>query len=70
MGGGHMGTQDTFGIVGAGLAGAKAAEALRGEGFAGRILLLGEAVMRSFSRGDTAAVCGLISTLGSAQSSL
>ncbi|MEV8144953.1 FAD-dependent oxidoreductase [Specibacter sp. NPDC078709] len=36
-----MGAQPTFVIVGAGLAGAKAAEALRTEGFNGRILLFG-----------------------------
>src|SRR5688572_32169331 len=33
---------DTHVIVGAGLAGAKAAEALRNEGFEGRIVLVGE----------------------------
>jgi cation diffusion facilitator CzcD-associated flavoprotein CzcO len=32
----------TFVIVGAGLAGAKAAETLRAEGFGGRLLLFGE----------------------------
>ncbi|WP_227878426.1 hypothetical protein [Arthrobacter dokdonensis] len=37
-----MGAQPTFVIVGAGLAGAKAAESLRSDGFKGRILLLGE----------------------------
>jgi 3-phenylpropionate/trans-cinnamate dioxygenase ferredoxin reductase subunit len=37
-----MGTEQTFVIIGAGLAGAKAAEALRAEGFSGRIVLLGE----------------------------
>jgi 3-phenylpropionate/trans-cinnamate dioxygenase ferredoxin reductase component len=35
-------TQVTFVIVGAGLAGAKAAEALRGNGFDGRIVLVGD----------------------------
>ncbi len=45
-----MGTQETFVIVGAGLAGAKAAEALRGEGFAGRIVLLGEEPERPYER--------------------
>jgi 3-phenylpropionate/trans-cinnamate dioxygenase ferredoxin reductase component len=34
-------TSDTFVIVGAGLAGAKAAEALRSQGFDGRVVLLG-----------------------------
>ena len=37
-----MPTTPTFAIVGAGLAGAKAAEALRAEGFDGRLVLLGE----------------------------
>ena len=37
-----MSTTPTFVIVGAGLAGAKAAETLRAEGFDGRLLLLGE----------------------------
>ena len=32
----------TFVIVGAGLAGAKAAEALRSEGFTGRVILIGD----------------------------
>ena len=32
---------DTFVIVGAGLAGAKAAQTLRAEGFDGRVVLLG-----------------------------
>ncbi len=45
-----MGTRDTFVIVGAGLAGAKAAEAMRGEGFAGRIVLLGEEPERPYER--------------------
>src|SRR4051794_38785993 len=36
-----MTTQDAFVIVGAGLAGAKAAETLRGEGFDGRVVLVG-----------------------------
>lgn len=36
-----MVTSDTFVIVGAGLAGAKAAEALRSQGFDGRLVLLG-----------------------------
>jgi NADPH-dependent 2,4-dienoyl-CoA reductase/sulfur reductase-like enzyme len=37
-----MAVQDTFVIVGAGLAGAKAAETLRAEGFDGRVVLVGE----------------------------
>jgi 3-phenylpropionate/trans-cinnamate dioxygenase ferredoxin reductase subunit len=36
-----MGTDETFVIVGASLAGAKAAETLRAEGFTGRLLLIG-----------------------------
>jgi 3-phenylpropionate/trans-cinnamate dioxygenase ferredoxin reductase subunit len=40
----------TFVIVGAGLAGAKAAETLRAEGFAGRLLLLGEEAERPYER--------------------
>ena len=36
-----MTAQETFVIVGAGLAGAKAAEALRAEGFDGRVVLIG-----------------------------
>ena len=36
-----MSTKPTFVIVGAGLAGAKAAETLRADGFDGRLLLLG-----------------------------
>ncbi|HEY5051467.1 MAG TPA: FAD-dependent oxidoreductase [Acidothermaceae bacterium] len=36
-----MASSDTFVIVGAGLAGAKAAEALRSQGFDGRLILLG-----------------------------
>src|SRR5579864_4708602 len=35
-------TAETFVIVGAGLAGAKAAEALRAEGFGGRVVLIGD----------------------------
>ena len=45
-----MGSQETFVIVGAGLAGAKAAEVLRGEGFAGRIVLLGQEPERPYER--------------------
>ncbi|MEV6843146.1 FAD-dependent oxidoreductase [Actinoplanes sp. NPDC051411] len=40
----------TFVIVGAGLAGAKAAETLRGEGFEGRILLIGSETERPYER--------------------
>ena len=42
--------QQTFVIVGAGLAGAKAAEALRAEGFAGRVVLIGEETERPYER--------------------
>ena len=45
-----MPDQPTFAIVGAGLAGAKAAEALRTEGFAGRIVLLGAEPHRPYER--------------------
>lgn len=40
----------TFAIVGAGLAGAKAAEALRAEGFDGRLVLLGAEAHRPYER--------------------
>jgi 3-phenylpropionate/trans-cinnamate dioxygenase ferredoxin reductase subunit len=40
----------TFAIVGAGLAGAKAAEALRDQGFDGRIVLLGDEPHRPYER--------------------
>jgi 3-phenylpropionate/trans-cinnamate dioxygenase ferredoxin reductase subunit len=40
----------TFAIVGAGLAGAKAAEALRAEGFDGRVVLLGAEPHRPYER--------------------
>jgi 3-phenylpropionate/trans-cinnamate dioxygenase ferredoxin reductase component len=40
----------TFVIVGAGLAGAKAAETLRSEGFSGRVVLLGEETERPYER--------------------
>jgi 3-phenylpropionate/trans-cinnamate dioxygenase ferredoxin reductase subunit len=40
----------TFVIVGAGLAGAKAAEALRGGGFGGRIVLVGDETHRPYER--------------------
>jgi 3-phenylpropionate/trans-cinnamate dioxygenase ferredoxin reductase component len=42
--------QATFAIVGAGLAGAKAAETLREEGFGGRILLIGDEPERPYER--------------------
>ena len=37
-----MSAQQTFVIVGAGLAGAKAAEALRTNGFDGKVILIGD----------------------------
>jgi 3-phenylpropionate/trans-cinnamate dioxygenase ferredoxin reductase subunit len=43
-------TTPTFAIVGAGLAGAKAAETLRAEGFDGRLILLGEEAERPYDR--------------------
>jgi 3-phenylpropionate/trans-cinnamate dioxygenase ferredoxin reductase subunit len=45
-----MPATSTFVIVGAGLAGAKAAETLRAEGFDGRLLLLGEEAERPYER--------------------
>jgi 3-phenylpropionate/trans-cinnamate dioxygenase ferredoxin reductase subunit len=45
-----MSTTSTFAIVGAGLAGAKAAEALRAEGFDGRVLLFGEEAEQPYDR--------------------
>jgi len=45
-----MTTKQTFVIVGGGLAGAKAAETLRSEGFGGRLLLLGEEAERPYER--------------------
>jgi 3-phenylpropionate/trans-cinnamate dioxygenase ferredoxin reductase subunit len=45
-----MATTDTFVIVGAGLAGAKAAETLRSEGFEGRVVLVGEEAERPYER--------------------
>ena len=45
-----MPKEDTFVIVGASLAGAKAAEALRSEGFDGRILLIGAERERPYER--------------------
>src|SRR5215211_189293 len=43
-------SQQTFVIVGASLAGAKAAEALRARGFDGRIVLIGEEPARPYER--------------------
>jgi 3-phenylpropionate/trans-cinnamate dioxygenase ferredoxin reductase subunit len=49
--GGTVGTDErTFVIVGASLAGAKAAETLRSEGFTGRVVLVGEEVERPYER--------------------
>ena len=45
-----MPTSRTFVIVGAGLAGAKAAETLRAEGFDGRVVLIGEETERPYER--------------------
>lgn len=45
-----MTNQETFVIVGAGLAGAKAAETLRTEGFDGRVVLVGEEPHRPYER--------------------
>ena len=45
-----MATDSTFVVVGASLAGAKAAETLRGEGFDGRIVLLGAEPDRPYER--------------------
>ena len=45
-----MSTDHTFVIVGASLAGAKAAEALRQEGFEGRLVLVGEERQRPYER--------------------
>ncbi|WP_396448095.1 NAD(P)/FAD-dependent oxidoreductase [Actinomadura sp.] len=45
-----MSTEPTFVIVGAGLAGAKAAEALRERGFTGRVVLIGEESERPYER--------------------
>jgi 3-phenylpropionate/trans-cinnamate dioxygenase ferredoxin reductase subunit len=46
----HMSTQQTFVIVGAGLAGAKAAEALRTNGFSGKVILIGVEAERPYDR--------------------
>jgi 3-phenylpropionate/trans-cinnamate dioxygenase ferredoxin reductase subunit len=45
-----MATDQTFVIVGASLAGAKAAETLRTEGFDGRVVLIGEEPQRPYER--------------------
>jgi 3-phenylpropionate/trans-cinnamate dioxygenase ferredoxin reductase subunit len=45
-----MATPQTFVIAGASLAGAKAAETLRGEGFEGRVVLVGEEPVRPYER--------------------
>ena len=45
-----MSTKPTFVIVGAGLAGAKAAETLRADGFDGRLLLLGDEAEQPYER--------------------
>ncbi|GAA4229585.1 FAD-dependent oxidoreductase [Actinomadura meridiana] len=42
--------EETFVIVGASLAGAKAAETLREEGFTGRVLLIGDEIERPYER--------------------
>ena len=45
-----MTDQERFAIVGAGLAGAKAAETLRTEGFDGQVLLIGAETERPYDR--------------------
>src|SRR5450756_2405182 len=45
-----MASEQTFVIVGASLAGAKAAEMLRTEGFEGRVVLIGEETERPYER--------------------
>ena len=45
-----MTPEKTFIIVGAGLAGAKAAETLRAEGFEGRVILIGDEPERPYER--------------------
>ena len=45
-----MTSEQTFVIVGASLAGAKAAETLRAEGFDGRIVLIGDEAERPYER--------------------
>jgi 3-phenylpropionate/trans-cinnamate dioxygenase ferredoxin reductase subunit len=46
----HMSTQQSLVIVGAGLAGAKAAEALRTNGFDGKVILIGAETERPYDR--------------------
>ncbi|HKN99297.1 MAG TPA: FAD-dependent oxidoreductase [Pseudonocardiaceae bacterium] len=46
----HVATSDTFVIVGGGLAGAKAAEALRDQGFDGRVVLVGAEIHLPYER--------------------
>lgn len=45
-----MVTEETFVIVGASLAGAKAAQTLRDDGFSGRVMLIGEEAERPYER--------------------
>lgn len=45
-----MATEATFVIVGASLAGAKATQTLREEGFSGRVVLIGEEAERLYER--------------------
>jgi 3-phenylpropionate/trans-cinnamate dioxygenase ferredoxin reductase component len=45
-----MATKQTFVIVGASLAGAKAAQTLREEGFTGRLVLIGDEATRPYER--------------------
>ena len=45
-----MSSRQTFVIAGASLAGAKAAETLRQEGFEGRVVLVGEEPVRPYER--------------------
>ena len=47
---GQVSAQETFVIVGAGLAGAKAAEALRAQGFRGEVVLVGDEAERPYDR--------------------
>jgi len=46
----RMSAQQTFVIVGAGLAGAKAVEALRANGFSGKVILIGDEAERPYDR--------------------
>jgi 3-phenylpropionate/trans-cinnamate dioxygenase ferredoxin reductase component len=47
---GQVSTDQTFVIVGAGLAGAKTAEALRTNGFGGKVVLIGDEAERPYDR--------------------